>query len=170
MKPSEQRPSEVCHQQTEAIVARHVDKLFKRLPMLSGFWLRPDLEVTELSVCAWPGYTAGSDLYDQVTESLVRARRGMSRGGAAHSRAHLCTRGALMRPKTLTVCAVITVDAPRREVGCTLPRPVHATAEEVRCADELRLQLRARLLRDAAPQTQPWCVGADRYERNKRAR
>ena len=66
-----------------------------------------------------------------------------------------------MRPKTFTVCAVPNVDAPRREVGCTSPRPVCATADEVRYADELRLQLRARLLRDAAPKTGPWCVGAD---------
>ena len=72
MKPSEQHLSEVCRQQTEAIVARHVHELFKRLPMLSGFWLRPDLKVTELSVFTWPGYTAGRDLYDQVTESLVQ--------------------------------------------------------------------------------------------------
>ena len=40
-------------------------------------------------------------------------------------------------------------------------QPVFATMEEVRYAHELRLQLRARLLRDAAPPTQPWCVGAD---------
>ena len=72
MKPSEQHLSEVCRQQTEAVVARHVQELFKRLPMLSGFWLRFDLKVAELSVCTWPGYTAGSDLYDHVTESLVR--------------------------------------------------------------------------------------------------
>ena len=71
MKPSEQRLSEVCRQQTEAIVGRHVAELFKRLPMLSGFWLRPDLKVTELSVFTWPGYTAGRDLYEQVMQSLV---------------------------------------------------------------------------------------------------
>jgi hypothetical protein len=41
---------------------------------------------------------------------------------------------------------------PRREVGCTSPQPGRATANEVRYAHELRLQLRARLLRDAAPQ------------------
>ena len=35
---------------TEAIVAQHVHQLFQRLPMLSGFWLRPDLKVAELSV------------------------------------------------------------------------------------------------------------------------
>ncbi len=59
-------------QRTEAVVARHVHELFKRLPMLSGFWLRPDLKVTELSIFTWPGYTAGPDLYDEVTESLVQ--------------------------------------------------------------------------------------------------
>jgi hypothetical protein len=72
MKPSEQRPSEACRQQTEAIVARHMHELFKRLPMLSGFWLRLDLKVTEMSVFTWPGYRASLDLYDQVTESFVQ--------------------------------------------------------------------------------------------------
>ena len=66
-----------------------------------------------------------------------------------------------MRPKTFTVRAVANVDAPNREVGGTLPQPVCATADEMRYADELRLQLRARLLRDAAPRTGPWYVGAD---------
>jgi hypothetical protein len=71
MKPSEQRLSEVCRRQTEAIVSRHVHELFRRLPMLSGFWLRPDLKVTELSVFTWPGYTAGQDLYAEVMQSLI---------------------------------------------------------------------------------------------------
>ena len=71
MKPSEQRPSEVRRQHTEAIVARHVDELFRRLPMLSGFWLEHDLELSELSVFAWPGYTAGRELYEEVTRSLA---------------------------------------------------------------------------------------------------
>ena len=71
MKPSEQRLSEVCRQQTEAIVARHVHELFKRLPMLSGFWLRPDLKVAELTVFTWTRYTAGPDLYDAVMQSFV---------------------------------------------------------------------------------------------------
>ena len=61
MKPSEQRLNEARRQRTEAIVARHMDELFQRLPMLSGFWLRPDLEVAELSVFTWPGCTAGAD-------------------------------------------------------------------------------------------------------------
>ena len=71
MKPSEQRQSEARRQHTEAIVERHLSELFQRLPMLAGFWLRPDLELEELSVCTWPGYTAGRELYDEVTQALL---------------------------------------------------------------------------------------------------
>jgi hypothetical protein len=71
MNHSEQRLSEARRQHTEAIVAQHVHQLFQRLPMLSGFWLRPDLKVAELSVFTWPGYTAGRDLYGEVMQSLV---------------------------------------------------------------------------------------------------
>ena len=71
MKLSEQRLSEVRRHHTEAIIAQHVHRLFQRLPMLSGFWLRPDLEVAELSVFSWPGYTAGRDLYEEVMQLLV---------------------------------------------------------------------------------------------------
>lgn len=70
MKASEQRLSE-ARQRAEAIVARHVRQLFQRLPMLSGFWLHPDLKVAELTVFTWPGYTAGRDLYEEVMQSLL---------------------------------------------------------------------------------------------------
>ena len=71
MKISEQRMNEARRQHTEAIVARHLSELFQRLPMLAGFCLRPDLEVDELSVSTWPGYTAGRELYEEVMQSLV---------------------------------------------------------------------------------------------------
>ena len=71
MNHSEQCLSEARRQHTEAIVARHLSGLFRRLPMLTGFWLRPDLEVAELSVFTWPGYTAGRELYDEVTQALL---------------------------------------------------------------------------------------------------
>jgi len=71
MKTSEQRQSEARREQTEAIVARHVGELFQRLPMLSGFWLRPDLEGVEVSIHSWPGYVAGDDVYEEVRQSLV---------------------------------------------------------------------------------------------------
>ena len=76
MKPSEQRLTEARRQHIEAIVARHVRELFKRLPMLSGFWVRPDLEA-EVSVFTLPGCSTGRilyeevSLYEEVTQSLV---------------------------------------------------------------------------------------------------
>jgi hypothetical protein len=71
MNHSEQRLGEARRQHNEAIVARHVHQLFRRLPMLFGFWVRPDLKVAELSVFTWPGYTAGRQLYDEVMDSLI---------------------------------------------------------------------------------------------------
>ena len=139
MNYSEQSLSEEPSQQTEAIVAQHVHQLFQRLPMLSGFWLRPDREMTDLSVVTSPGYTAGGDLYEEVMQSLADL--------------------AEQLPEAVQL--IRNVDTTRRETGCVLPQPVFATTEEVLYAHELRLQLRARLLRDAAAPTQRWCVGAD---------
>ena len=113
MKPAEQRLSEARRHHTEAIITQQVHQLFQRLPMLSGFWLRPDLKVTELSVFTRPGYTAGQDLYGGSDAGRSSARRGASRGGTAHARAHLCTRGALMRPKKASLLS--------RIVSCALP-------------------------------------------------
>ena len=71
MKLSEQPLSEARRQYNEAIIAKHVRQLFQRLPMLSGFWLRSDLNVAELSVFTWPGYSAGQQLYEEVMQSVV---------------------------------------------------------------------------------------------------
>ena len=71
MKISEQRMNDARRLRTEAIVGRHVDELFRRLPMLSGFSLRPDGEAAELSIVAWPACAAGQDLWDEVIKSLV---------------------------------------------------------------------------------------------------
>ena len=45
--------------------------------------------------------------------------------------------------------------------GCMFTREAFATTEEVRYAHQLRLQLRARLLRRPTPLPRPWSVGAD---------
>jgi hypothetical protein len=71
MKPSEQRQSDSQRQHTEAIVARHLHELFQRLPMLSGFWLGPELELADVAVFDWPGYDPGRHLYEEVMQSLV---------------------------------------------------------------------------------------------------
>jgi hypothetical protein len=71
MSYSEQARSEERRQHVEAIVAQHVQQLFKRLPVLSGFWLRPDLKVADLTVFTWPGFTAGDALREEVMRSLI---------------------------------------------------------------------------------------------------
>ena len=52
--------------------------------------------------------------------------------------------------KRAVVCSIRNVDTSRRETGCVLPQPVFATMEEVLHAHELLLQLRVRLMCDAA--------------------
>jgi hypothetical protein len=71
MNQSDQRESEARRQHNEAIVARHLHQLFRRLPMLSGFWLHPDLKVAEV-VFTGTGHTAVRDTHAQVMDSLVQ--------------------------------------------------------------------------------------------------
>ena len=71
MKTSEQRLNEARRQHIEAIVARHVRELFKRLPMLSGFWLRPDLDVPRSRSSLGRAAAPAGDLYEEVMQSLV---------------------------------------------------------------------------------------------------
>ena len=71
MKTSETRLQEQRRSRAEAIVEEHVHALFRRLPMLSGFSLRDDLEFDDVVVHGWPGYTAGSELYQELGEALA---------------------------------------------------------------------------------------------------
>jgi len=71
MKTPEQRLREARRPDTEAAVANHLAALFERMPMLCGFVLRHDFEIAEVSVCTWPGYTAGQDLYDDLLQALA---------------------------------------------------------------------------------------------------
>jgi hypothetical protein len=71
MKASENRLREERRERAEAIVEEHVVALFRRLPMLSGFSLRQDLEFADVAVHTWPGYTAGADLYQDLVETLA---------------------------------------------------------------------------------------------------
>jgi hypothetical protein len=70
MNQSEQHESKTRRQYNEAIVARHLHQLFRRLPMLSGFWLHANLKVAD--VATWTGSASGPDLYDQVVDSLIQ--------------------------------------------------------------------------------------------------
>jgi hypothetical protein len=47
-----------------------IAELFDRLPMLSGFYVTPELDVIELSVHSWPGWVPGREVQDEIREAL----------------------------------------------------------------------------------------------------
>jgi len=71
MKPFQHRLSEAHRQRSVAVVEKHLAELFRRMPMLCGFSLREDLEVSDVTVHAWPGYTAGEDFYKDLAQALA---------------------------------------------------------------------------------------------------
>lgn len=58
-------------QRSEAILEEHMHALFRRVPMLSGFSLRHDLELADVAFQTWPGYSAGPDLYEELVQTLA---------------------------------------------------------------------------------------------------
>jgi hypothetical protein len=71
MKPSQTRLSEERRQRSAAALEKHLADLFQRLPMLAGFTLREDLEVTDVAVHSWPGHVAGEELYKDLMVALT---------------------------------------------------------------------------------------------------
>ena len=71
MKPSVTRLREERRQRSEAVLEKHLADLFRRLPMLAGFTLREDLEVSDVAVHSWPGYVAGEELYKDLMVALT---------------------------------------------------------------------------------------------------
>lgn len=71
MKAYENRLQESRRRGAEAFVEEHLHALFRRLPTLSGFALRQDLEFADVAVQTWPGYTVGADFYQELVEALA---------------------------------------------------------------------------------------------------
>lgn len=71
MKTSQTRLNDERRQHAQASVEKRFGALFERLPMLCGFAVRHDLELTEVSVFAWPGYTAGRELYEDLAHAIA---------------------------------------------------------------------------------------------------
>jgi hypothetical protein len=71
MKPTETRLHEERRQRSAAVLEKHLADLFRRLPMLCGFSMRDDLEVTDVAVQSWPGYVAGEELYRDLMDALA---------------------------------------------------------------------------------------------------
>jgi hypothetical protein len=71
MKTTQTRLSEERRQRSAAVLEKHLADLFRRLPMLSGFTLQQDLEVSDVTVHSWPGYVAGEELYKDLMVALT---------------------------------------------------------------------------------------------------
>jgi hypothetical protein len=71
MKSSQIRLSEARRRDAVAIVEEHVQALFRRVPMLCGFSVRQDLELDDVAVDTWPGYTVGAELYKDLMLALA---------------------------------------------------------------------------------------------------
>jgi hypothetical protein len=71
MKASDTHLQEGRRSRIEAMVEERVDALFRRLPMLSGFSLRKDLEFADVAVQTWPGCSAGAEFYEELVQALA---------------------------------------------------------------------------------------------------
>ena len=58
------------HQRAREIFDAHMAELFEQIPALSGFYVQVDLSVTEVSVHAWPGWSASPELRDDIARFL----------------------------------------------------------------------------------------------------
>jgi hypothetical protein len=71
MKSSAQRSDELHRQRSQAVVETHIAAIFPRMPVLSGFSLRHDLEVTDIAIFTWPGHIAGQELCEDLMQALA---------------------------------------------------------------------------------------------------
>jgi hypothetical protein len=71
MKISQSRQQEIRRERVEAVIEGRIGALFRRIPELSGFSIRQDLQPVEVAVYSWPGYVAGEDLYVEIVAALA---------------------------------------------------------------------------------------------------
>jgi hypothetical protein len=56
---------------TETYLDEQVGGLFRRIPELSGFSVRDDLELDDIVAFFWPRCDITSELYDEIMQALV---------------------------------------------------------------------------------------------------
>jgi hypothetical protein len=71
VKTSQDRQQQIRRERVEAMIDGRIAALFGRAPMLCGFYVPADLQVTEVSVYTWPGYVAGEELYSEIVTALA---------------------------------------------------------------------------------------------------
>ena len=79
MKTYQDRQQQIRRERVGAMINGRMAALFRRLPMLAGFAIDAYLQPTEVSVCTWPGYVAGEDLFGEILGNACRA--GLADGG-----------------------------------------------------------------------------------------
>jgi hypothetical protein len=58
------------HQRAREAFEARIATLFDEVPALSGFYVDPDLSVTELAVNTWEGWTASPELSEDIGRFL----------------------------------------------------------------------------------------------------
>jgi hypothetical protein len=58
------------HQRARELFEGRIAALFDQVPMLSGFHVRPDLSVAEVSVSTWPGWSPAPALGEDIAHFL----------------------------------------------------------------------------------------------------
>jgi hypothetical protein len=58
------------HQRARQIFNARIAALFEELPMLSGFYVEADLNVSDLSIHTWPGWSATPALREDIARYL----------------------------------------------------------------------------------------------------
>jgi hypothetical protein len=71
MKTYQDRQQQTGRERVGAMIDGRIAALFRRLPMLAGFAIDAYLQPTEVSICTWPGYVAGEELFGEILETLA---------------------------------------------------------------------------------------------------
>jgi hypothetical protein len=71
MKPSLQRTTRPTRERDRAVVDSHLRALFERLPMICGFAIAENLDVTDVGIHSWPGTIASDELYLEIANSII---------------------------------------------------------------------------------------------------
>jgi hypothetical protein len=71
MKSTQNRLTETRRQRTEALLEARIGALFRSIPVLCGFSVEADLLLSNIAIDAWPGYSAGPELCDEIASTLA---------------------------------------------------------------------------------------------------
>lgn len=83
MKPLHDHPASDPSERSRRLVDDRVRELFRRLPLLLGFSLDPDLSLADVEVPMWPGCYWGADVYAELDDRIAELVAEIEDNGAA---------------------------------------------------------------------------------------